>query len=110
MGRELYNPKINLFKPSPNNLFVLGLPTGSTPIGLYKYLAEECKKGNVSFKHVVTFNMDEYIGLGKEDPDSYAYYMHKHFFSKIDIYPENINLLDGKSDNPVKECEKYEKN
>ena len=101
--------KINLFRPSSNNLFVLGLPTGSTPIGLYNYLAEECKKGNVSFKYVVTFNMDEYIGLGREDPDSYAYYMHKHFFSKIDISPENINLLDGKSDNSTKECEKYEK-
>ena len=101
--------KIKLFKPTPDNLFILGLPTGSTPIGLYNYLASEFKKGNVSFKNVVTFNMDEYIGLSQKNKDSYAYYMHKHFFSKIDILPENINLLNGKSDNPVKECEEYEK-
>ena len=101
--------KIRLYNPTSDNLFVLGLPTGSTPIGLYNYLACECKKGNISFKHVVTFNMDEYVSLDKEDKDSYAYYMHKHFFSKVDILPENINLLNGKSDNPHQECEEYEK-
>tara|TARA_B100000401_G_scaffold365774_1_gene263890 strand:- start:265 stop:1785 length:1521 start_codon:yes stop_codon:yes gene_type:complete len=101
--------KINLFKPTPDNLFVLGLPTGSTPIGLYNYLVSEYKKGHISFRNVVTFNMDEYIGLSGKNKDSYAHYMHKHFFSKIDILPENINLLNGKSDNPAKECEEYEK-
>lgn len=101
--------KIKLFNPTPDNLFVLGLPTGSTPIGLYNYLASEYKKGHISFKNVVTFNMDEYINLGDKDTDSYAYYMNKHLFSKIDILPENINLLNGKSNNPIKECEEYEK-
>ena len=55
--------RINKFNPTPDHKFVLGLPTGSSPIGMYHALAEACKEGRVSFKNVLTFNMDEYVGL-----------------------------------------------
>ena len=75
--------------------FVLGLPTGSSPLGVYKNLIEMNKAGKVSFKNVVTFNMDEYVGLPKEHDQSYWYFMHDNFFNHIDIPAENINILDG---------------
>ena len=96
--------KINTFKPTPQKPFVLGLPTGGTPLKTYKKLIEFYNKGIVSFKNVVTFNMDEYVGLEKNNPQSYHYFMHQHFFSKIDILPENINLLDGMSKNYEEVC------
>ena len=88
--------------------FVLGLPTGSSPLGVYKNLIEMNKAGKVSFKNVVTFNMDEYVGLPKEQDQSYWYFMHKNFFDHIDIPAENINILDGMTENPEEECRKYE--
>ena len=88
--------------------FVLGLPTGSSPLGVYKNLIEMNKAGKVSFKNVVTFNMDEYVGLPKEHDQSYWYFMHKNFFDHIDIPAENINILDGMTENPEEECRKYE--
>ena len=65
--------------------FVLGLPTGSSPLGVYKKLIEKNKKGEVSFKNVVTFNMDEYVGLPRNHEQSYWYFMHENFFNHIDI-------------------------
>ena len=62
--------RINASKPTRKKPFVLGLPTGSTPIGTYQHLAQFCKQGKVSFKNVVTFNMDEYIGLPETHPES----------------------------------------
>ena len=88
--------------------FVLGLPTGSSPLGVYKRLIEMNKEGKVSFKNVVTFNMDEYVGLPKEHDQSYWYFMHKNFFNHIDIPAENINILDGMTDDPEGECLRYE--
>lgn len=88
--------------------FVLGLPTGSSPLGVYKRLIEMNKAGEVSFKNVVTFNMDEYVGLPKEHDQSYWYFMHENFFDYIDIPAENINILDGMTDDPEEECRKYE--
>lgn len=88
--------------------FVLGLPTGSSPLGVYKNLIEMNKAGKVSFKNVVTFNMDEYVGLPKEHDQSYWYFMHENFFDHIDIPAENINILDGMTENPEEECRKYE--
>lgn len=82
--------KINNFKPTKERPFVLGLPTGSTPLGTYKKLIEFHKKGQLSFKHVVTFNMDEYVGLPEDHPQSYHYYMWENFFKHIDILPENV--------------------
>ena len=71
--------------------FVLGLPTGSTPLGTYKHLIELYKAGKVSFENVVTFNMDEYVGLPAEHPQSYHRFMWDNFFSHINIKKENRN-------------------
>ena len=70
-----------------------GLPTGSTPLDMYKELIRLNKAGKVSFEHVVTFNMDEYVGLAENHPESYHYYMHHYFFQHIDINPKNIHIL-----------------
>ena len=91
-----------------NRPFVLGLPTGSSPLGVYKILIEKYKAGEISFKNVVTFNMDEYIGLPHEHEQSYWYFMHQNLFNHIDIPSENINILNGMSDNPEEECIRYE--
>ena len=88
--------------------FVLGLPTGSSPLGVYKNLIEMYKAGKVSFKNVVTFNMDEYVGLPKEHDQSYWYFMHDNFFNHIDIPAENINILNGMADDLDAECAQYE--
>ncbi len=99
---------INDFNPSESNHFVLGLPTGSSPIGMYKELIKLNKKGIVSFKYVTTFNMDEYVGLPEEHPESYHSFMNNNFFNNIDIERENINILNGNSDDLENECEQYE--
>ncbi len=88
--------------------FVLGLPTGSTPLGTYKLLIEYCNKGIVSFANVITFNMDEYIGLPENHPESYHTFMYSNFFNHIDIKPENINILNGNAPDLMAECENYE--
>lgn len=100
--------KINQFHPSATKPFVLGLPTGSTPLGMYKKLIELNKSGKVSFAHVVTFNMDEYIGLDEFHPQSYHYFMYENFFNHIDIKKKNIHILDGMTKNYAKECGDYE--
>ena len=100
--------RINSFKPTKERPFVLGLPTGSTPLMTYKELIILNKQGIVSFKNVVTFNMDEYVGLSKDHRQSYHYFMHENFFKHIDIEHENINILDGLAIDLDKECERYE--
>ena len=80
--------RINEFKPSIKKPFVLGLPTGSSPLGMYKELIKLNKKGTVSFKNVVTFNMDEYVNLPEDHPESYHSFMWNNFFSHIDIPEE----------------------
>jgi glucosamine-6-phosphate deaminase len=88
--------------------FVLGLPTGSTPLGTYTELIRLYKAGKVSFKNVVTFNMDEYVGIPKNHPQSYHSFMWDNFFSHIDILPANVNILDGNALNLKAECAAYE--
>lgn len=100
---------INTAKPTPEKPFVLGLPTGSSPVGTYAKLVEMYRAGQVSFKNVITFNMDEYVGLPKEHPQSYHYFMHHHLFDHIDIPPENVHILDGNAPDMEHECELYEK-
>ena len=100
--------KIQLAKPSDNNPFVLGLPTGSSPMGVYKELTSLCKNGKVSFRNVVTFNMDEYTGIPRDHPQSYHTFMWENFFSHIDISPENVNILNGNPVSLKKECARYE--
>ena len=80
--------KIKAANPTSEKPFVLGCPTGSSPLGMYKELIDLNKKGIVSFQNVVTFNMDEYVGLPKEHPESYYSFMWNNFFSHIDIKPE----------------------
>lgn len=100
--------QINTFQPTVERPFILGLPTGGTPLSTYKCLIQEYKAGNVSFKNVVTFNMDEYVGLSTEHPESYHSFMFNNFFSHIDIPSKNINLLDGNAVDLVAECSRYE--
>ena len=101
--------RINSFKPSKSKPFILGLPTGSSPLGAYKNLISSCKKGKVSFKNVITFNMDEYVGLKPDHPESYHFFMWNNLFKYIDIPKENVNILDGMAKNLERECENYEK-
>ena len=100
--------KIRLANPTPERPYVLGLPTGSSPIGTYQNLVELHKKGMVSFKNVVTFNMDEYVGLPEDHPQSYHYFMWHHLFSHIDIPPQNVNILNGNATDLELECNEYE--
>ncbi len=100
--------RISDFEPSAEKPFVLGLPTGSTPLGTYKALIDLYKQGKVSFKNVVTFNMDEYVGIAENHPESYHSFMFENFFNHIDIKKENINILDGNAADLDAECERYE--
>jgi len=100
--------KIARAKPTREQPFVLGLPTGSSPIGTYQQLVELHRQGKVSFKNVVTFNMDEYVGLPDDHPQSYHYFMWHHLFSHVDIAPENVNILNGNAQDLEEECEVYE--
>ena len=89
--------------------FILGLPTGSSPVGVYRELVRMNKAGEVSFSNVVTFNMDEYLGLPREHDQSYWYFMHDNLFNHlVDMKPENINILNGMTDDPEGECACYE--
>ncbi len=97
------------FNPTEDKKFVLGLPTGSSPLGMYRELIDMNHKGLVSFKHVVTFNMDEYINLPKEHPESYYSFMWNNFFNHIDIPSGQVNILDGNALDLQKECDEYEK-
>ena len=100
--------KINAFAPTENNPFVLGLPTGSSPIGTYKELIRLNREGKVSFKNVVTFNMDEYVGIPREHPQSYYSFMWDNLFTHIDIQKENTNILNGNAPDLLAECQRYE--
>ncbi len=100
--------KIQLANPTENKPFVLGLPTGSSPLLIYKELISLCRAGKVSFKNVVTFNMDEYVGIPKDHPQSYHYFMWNNFFSHIDIQEKNVNILNGNASDLKVECQQYE--
>jgi glucosamine-6-phosphate deaminase len=88
--------------------FVLGLPTGSSPLGLYARLIELYRAGKVSFRNVVTFNMDEYVGLPENHPQSYHTFMWNSLFSHVDIRRENVHILDGNAPDLEAECSDYE--
>lgn len=87
---------------------VLGLATGSTPIGTYKQLIEWYRKGDLDFSEVTTVNLDEYKGLDKENDQSYYYFMHEKFFNHVNISPENIHLPNGMEPDSAKECARYD--
>ncbi|KNC77072.1 glucosamine-6-phosphate isomerase 1 [Sphaeroforma arctica JP610] len=100
--------RINAYGAGPDNYFVLGLPTGGTPVKTYKKLIEFVKAGELSFKYVKTFNMDEYVGLPEDHPQSYHTFMFDNFFKHIDINPANTHLLDGNAKDLTAECAAYE--
>jgi glucosamine-6-phosphate deaminase len=100
--------RIQAFKPTPEKPFVLGLPTGSSPVLIYQRLVQRFKAGDISFRNVVTFNMDEYVGIPREHPESYHSFMYKHFFSHVDVAPANINILNGNAPDLEAECRQYE--
>ncbi len=100
--------RINAFKPTAERPFVLGCPTGSSPLGMYRNLIALNKAGKVSFANVVTFNMDEYVGLPQDHPESYHSFMWNNFFSHIDIPAENVNILDGNAADVEAECRRFE--
>ena len=87
---------------------VLGLATGSTPEGLYAYLADMCKKGEISFRDVTTVNLDEYYPIDPANDQSYRYFMNFHLFDRVDIDKNNTNVPDGTATDPVAECKRYE--
>jgi glucosamine-6-phosphate deaminase len=90
------------------NPFVLGLPTGSSPLGTFRELIALHKEGKLSFARVITFNMDEYMGLPDDHPQSYHRFMWDNLFSHIDIDKNNVHILNGMAKDPIKECENYE--
>lgn len=100
--------RIRAFAPTEDRPFVLGLPTGGTPLGTYAELIRRHKAGDVSFRHVITFNMDEYIGIPRDHEQSYYTFMWSNFFSHIDILPENAHILNGNAEDIEAECERYE--
>ena len=87
---------------------VLGLATGSTPIGTYDQLVEWYNKGDLDFAEVKTVNLDEYRGLSRDNDQSYYYFMHSHLFDRVNIKQENTNVPDGMAEDPVAECARYE--
>ena len=95
-------------KAHNENPFILGLPTGSSPLGVYKEFIKMYKDGNLSFKNVRTFNMDEYIGLGADHPQSYRYFMMENLFNHIDIDKQHIHIPNGMANDLEKECKLYE--
>lgn len=99
---------INAAKPTAEHPFVLGCPTGSSPLGMYRRLIELYNEGKVSFKNVVTFNMDEYVGIPEDHEQSYHTFMWSNFFSHIDIPAENVNILDGNAADLEAECRRFE--
>ena len=93
------------FKPNA----VLGMATGSTPLGLYKELVRMHKEHMLDFSQVTTFNLDEYVGLPPTHPQSYHYFMHENFFKHVNIPPQNIYIPSGTTDNYTAFCDWYEK-
>ena len=87
---------------------ILGMATGSTPVGLYKELVKMYEAGDLDFSQVTTFNLDEYIGLAPEHDQSYHYFMHDHFFDHVNIDPSRINLPNGMEPDEKKECARYD--
>ncbi len=100
--------KIKAFAPTAKKPFILGLPTGSSPMPVYEEWIRQYKAGEISFKNVITFNMDEYVGLPEDHPESYHSFMFENLFNHIDIPRENINILNGNAKDLAKECRDYE--
>ncbi|MDR2468164.1 MAG: glucosamine-6-phosphate deaminase [Spirochaetaceae bacterium] len=106
---EYITGRINAFRASAQRPFVLGLPTGSSPLGIYRELISLNKMGKLSFEHIITFNMDEYVGLDAAHPQSYKAFMRENLFKHIDIPEAQTNILNGMAADLAGECDNYEK-
>lgn len=105
---ELVIDRITRAEPTKEHPFVLGLPTGSSPEGMYRKLVDAYREGRVSFRNVVTFNMDEYVGIAEDHPESYHSFMRRNLFDHIDCPQDNIHILNGNAADLEAECGKYE--
>lgn len=97
---------IKKIKSSPT--MTIGLATGSTPEGMYRYLVKDCKENHTSYRNITTFNLDEYIGLDGSDKNSYMFFMNNHLFNYIDIEKSNVHVPCGTSKDSLAECAMYE--
>jgi len=100
--------KINRARPTPSKPFILGLPMGDTPKGVYKKLVELNHKGKLSFANVIIFCMNEFVGLDAKAPQSCHSYMNEYLLKHVDTKASNIYILDGKTKNYEKECSNFE--
>jgi len=99
-----------LIKEIPKNKkFILGFATGKSVLGTYKLLVKKFKEGKIDFSKIISFNLDEYFPIKKKNKNSFYFYMHKNLFDKINILKKNINLFNGETKNPKKECLNYER-
>ena len=105
MSAEAYKIMKEVVTSNPEA--ILGLATGSTPIGLYKNMIEDCKKGVVSYAKIKTVNLDEYAGIDYSSDQSYVYFMRHNLFDHIDIELKNTNIENGKAENAEEECARY---
>lgn len=101
--------KIFLYVVKSNPKAVLGLATGTTPIGLYRLMIEDCKMNGTSYKEIKTVNLDEYVGLDINSSQSYIYFMRKNLFDGLDIDLKNTNIENGKAEDAEEECRRYNK-
>ena len=100
--------KVMLETVKGNPYAVLGLATGTTPLGLYAHMIADHEKHGTSYAHIRTVNLDEYKGLAKTHPQSYAYFMRKNLFDGLGIDPENTNIENGMAADEAKECARYD--
>ncbi|WP_188454148.1 glucosamine-6-phosphate deaminase [Virgibacillus oceani] len=106
MSREACSLLVDTINKKPNS--VLGLATGSTPEGLYQQLIKKYQQKEVSFQQAKTFNLDEYVGIASDDPNSYYYFMNEKLFNHIDIQKGNTHIPNGMAEDMDQECRDYE--
>ena len=106
LSKKAFEVMADVLKNKPDA--VLGLATGSTPIGLYKKMIEDCKNGGISYKAVKTVNLDEYVGLTADNDQSYRYFMRHNLLDHIDVDLNNTNIENGVAPDLKKECERYD--
>lgn len=106
LARTLAAHVAAILDATPN--LVLGLPTGRTPVRTYHELGNLYARGRVQFSRATTFNLDEFLGIGPDHPGSYRAFMEQHLFSRVNLQPERINVLNGAAPDPDSECARYE--
>ena len=107
MSKRAAELVIEEISKKPN--LVLGLPTGETPLGMYRLLVKAYKNKKISFSKIKSFNLDEYYPISKDNKNSYNYYMNKNFFKHVNLKKSNIHILDSESKHPIKDCLIYER-